>query len=317
MDKCGVILGAGIAGALAYGYFRVQDPAVYEKSKSTSVEKHKAIMRVKSPIVGRILGCNSEKIFVTKEVYFEGQLFGSSNIMMKNLYSLKISGSILERSISDLRNCERYLLEETRVPALYEHEFIGVDEESCLLKFLNHADNQILLRGYPWCISTLPMPILLKLLNIDVGIKFKVDPIYVLRREISFDSKVNQTIYFPEAEKRVYRATLQKKLLIIESYGGYPCDGEVEVILSCFGILEKDQKEIERKKQNYGKLVSIDDDIRKAIIMELTDKYRIYSLGRFAVWKNVRTDDLISDLKRIKEMITVSAVSAKYINKLR
>jgi len=81
--------------------------------------------------------------------------------------------------------------------------------------------------------------------------------------------------------------------------------------------LEKDQKEIERKKQNYGKLVSIDDDIRKAIIMELTDKYRIYSLGRFAVWKNVRTDDLISDLKRIKEMITVSAVSAKYINKLR
>jgi hypothetical protein len=57
------------------------------------------------------------------------------------------------------------------------------------------------------------------------------------------------------------------------------------------------------KKQQYGKLLPIDDSVRKNFILYLTDKYGIYSLGRFSTWRQLLLDDIALDCKQIERMI--------------
>jgi hypothetical protein len=66
-----------------------------------------------------------------------------------------------------------------------------------------------------------------------------------------------------------------------------------------------------------GKIEAINDDERKALLLELTDKFNIYSLGRYAIWKDsVGADAVAHDLERIYQMISVSQERRKYDNHL-
>jgi hypothetical protein len=58
-----------------------------------------------------------------------------------------------------------------------------------------------------------------------------------------------------------------------------------------------------KSKQKYGKIAPIDNAWRRAFMHRLTIDNGIYSLGRFATWRNILLDDIIKDISVIKEMM--------------
>jgi len=85
-----------------------------------------------------------------------------------------------------------------------------------------------------------------------------------------------------------------------------------KILKSCFGLLEDYITNISVYKQNIGKILPIDDSVRKYFILTLTERYNIYSLGRHAVWKPLRIDDLLKDIEQIKKLISLRERSREY-----
>ena len=53
----------------------------------------------------------------------------------------------------------------------------------------------------------------------------------------------------------------------------------------------------------YGKLLPIEEKVRKEFILYLTQKYNIFSVGRFATWRQLLLDDIVDDINVIDNMI--------------
>jgi hypothetical protein len=58
--------------------------------------------------------------------------------------------------------------------------------------------------------------------------------------------------------------------------------------------------------QAYGKFVPIDEKLRKNLVLRLTTERGIYSLGRFATWRNLLLDDVVHDAAVIKALASSS-----------
>ena len=61
--------------------------------------------------------------------------------------------------------------------------------------------------------------------------------------------------------------------------------------------------DIKPKWQKYGKLLPTDNKARKDFILAATDLYNVYSLGRFATWRQLLLDDIVNDVPIIESMI--------------
>ena len=61
---------------------------------------------------------------------------------------------------------------------------------------------------------------------------------------------------------------------------------------------------LESHEQYLGKICPIDDHGRKAIMRFLTESKNIYSLGRYATWRNIGMDDILNDIYQIRKMIS-------------
>ena len=55
--------------------------------------------------------------------------------------------------------------------------------------------------------------------------------------------------------------------------------------------------------QRYGKILPFDEEERQAFILWATETFGIYSLGRFATWRQILLDDLVRDIGVIKRLI--------------
>ena len=56
--------------------------------------------------------------------------------------------------------------------------------------------------------------------------------------------------------------------------------------------------------------------MRKEIIFELTNKYSIYSFGRFATWRNITADRLIHDIEIVGSLMQSNDKSFDYAHSL-
>jgi hypothetical protein len=145
--------------------------------------------------------------------------------------------------------------------------------------------------------------------------KIESYPIYITRCKVDVPSKVYQTIYFPDLSLSTYRVSLEHQDLIIESLIE-DISGEISDICSAFGLFESNLLDVQKYTQENGKIIEIDDAVRKKVLMELTEKYHIYSLGRYATWRNITSDVLIGDLDKISGMMKMSPSARKYSMKL-
>lgn len=298
------IIGAGISGLIAEGAALKtfgNDIAIFDhKEKKGLSGEHKAVMRLRNTSIKDYVNCNLKKIKVHKGIWHEDVMYTEPNLLLNNLYSLKVYGSLGNRSLSSLGIVERYLISDIRsnnsnyvkgrvARVTDDRELIFTDDTSY---------------AYDVCISTIPMPLMLQITGQEYDTEFKYQSISISSVTLDVKSTVNQTVYFTGSEPQ-YRATVEGSTAIVESISELK-DFEVIKALKPFGLGKvKYIKDINRYTQKIGKIEPIDDNLRRKIMMDLTDKFNIYSFGRFATWRSLRVDQTVEDIKKIMLLIKV------------
>lgn len=292
-----VILGAGLSGLIC-GALNAQS-VIYERNGS-EVVSHKAVLRFRDDKIARALGLTFRKVTVRKAIWFDGREVPPSP-RLANFYGLKVRGVVTDNSLWNVGPSERFIAPDDLHAVLATICGPRVRWNSCVME----EDIGELLSSSLALISTIPLPVLLKLLAVEHDLSFLHYPIHVNRYWIR-DCDVFQTIYFPHPQEYVYRATLTGELLTIEAVEEIG-EKEYNGVMDAFGIPSFcGSPHSVNHRQSFGKIVPIPDGPRKAILHKLTSEWRIYSLGRFATWKNILLDDVYEDIAAIRRMMTMS-----------
>lgn len=330
------IIGAGPAGIMACGGVPGCSGLWVFDSRTSLSNDHQAVFRLRDPRVALLLGCHAREAKVTKEIlvppsdahkgWFQGQLTRTPLVNLANLYSKKVYGQINAASISkELGEVTRYLTDRSsmRVPegSHLGHTLIMVRTGPRLV--FESKDRKLIDVDYDFAISTIPLPVLITCLPTawyesaskslkESNSSFKSEPVYVYRGKTLIPATVNQTIYVPDPHTNISRMTLQESELIIESVGQLGEDQLIEAA-EVFGLWNAEvQFNPNPFVQPMGKLLPISEDLRKLLIVEITEQFNIFSLGRFATWRPLRTDQLLGDIDQINRLISLSESQRKY-----
>lgn len=302
-----IIVGAGLSGLLAACVF--PQCTIYEASGP--IENHKALLRFRSDVVARLTGIDFRPVTVRKGVWVEESgrgYFTEPSVRWANLYAQKVTGAIVDRSIWDCAPVQRWIAPEDFYQQLVDR-FSGriiwnqpFAYDSLMLRW--GSDDPV--------INTAPLPVVIErlqaqgeTLNHELG--FATKKIKVKRARIP-GADVHQTVYFPQNHHGMYRASITGDLLIVELTEELVEGDWLSPLTQAFGFSTNDiPTEFEQVEQRYGKIhLEGSDTDRRALLAKLTNTYHLYSLGRFATWRNVLLDDVVQDLDRIKRLIKMN-----------
>jgi hypothetical protein len=298
------IYGAGLAGLLAANMLKNYNPTIIEKQKELP-NNHKALLRHRDNLIGDALGMEFKPVTVRKAINYKGEIFDKCSIAMGNEYSKKVTGEYSNRSIWNLKTEKRYIAPPNLI------EMLSV---SCNFKFNVDIEERDILNESSPIISTIPLPIILSILDINNCVNFQYRKIFVVNALIE-DCDVYQTIYYPHNSLPMYRMSITGNKVICEftfepdfkKMSRHGVNGVEEFIKHFlqhdFGITAKELIDIKASNSNYGKIIDIQEHQRKGLIKMLTDRYGIYSVGRYATWRNILLDDVFHDIKIVHKMI--------------
>jgi len=234
------------------------------------------------------------------------------DIMLANWYALKCTGQLVgERSIWNLDPVERFIAPDD----LYEQLLAAVNGRIIWGHTASSPD------GAP-IVSTAPLSETIAQLRNPPVLEFRRAPICVQRFTLAPGTDVHQTVYFPDPELALYRASITGRTLILEyavSERGELVSEEREAgydeAMAAFGIRHHSSSTEPEGgdndgvvRQRFGKITPIADDAaRKHVLFRLTQEHNIYSLGRFATWRNILLDDVVKDIDVIKRLMRSGA----------
>jgi len=280
-----------MAGLLAANMLRRHSPEIKEKQDELP-NNHDALLRFRNNSVGVATNIPFRKVKVRKAIKYDKVLHVEPTLYLSNLYSQKVTGSYFDRSINNLDPVERYIAPPNLISLMAEG--VNVSYRKTLLNLSEFSEKPI--------ISTIPMPVLMKLTNWENIPEFKFKTIWSQRTEITDpEINVNQTIYYPDPLTDYYRISVTGKVVIAE-YIKPPLNKGPDIMTALredFGIHPKRLSPIKQSEMQYGKLLPIDEYIRREFIHWTTQKYGIYSLGRFATWRQLLLDDVVKDINVI------------------
>lgn len=300
-----LIIGAGLSGLMAASL--IPNSTIVEQGPKDHTA-HKALLRFRSADVGNALGIPFRKVTVRKGIFHDGK-FVQPTIALANEYALKVIGRVVDRSIWNLDTAERFIAPEDLAAHL-------VDRLEGRIEWNREARLAIACRpkGHP-IISTAPMSVNMSLCGIghDSAL-FKHAAVRVRRWRIP-NCDVHQTVYFPSMEYGLYRASITGELLIAEyTVDGGDAQSSLQELKIAFGLFSHHFNEpMDSTEQRYGKIAAIDNDNRKRWIRHLTVKHNVYSLGRFATWRNILLDDVLNDIYVIKKLLHANEYDAARI----
>jgi hypothetical protein len=284
---------------------------------------HDALMRLRNPAVADLIGAKKKKVNITKGIWYKGNFINTPNIKINNIYSIKLYGTVGKRSILKPGDSTRYLIDggipipndkiiNQKVNSIKDRKIFLFEEN-----FINELE-------YDYCISTIPMDIMYsKIVKPPTGInlKFESNPVSVKRLTLKNPTDANQTITYPDPEFNIYRITIQNDIIIIESRAApeFKIKTEYEYLIpESFGIPKSFWVEFSGLSNiKNGKIIPANNKERLKYIMWLTDKHNIFSLGRFATWRPLRTDHLLEDIKIIRRIINSKTIEDDYENRMR
>ena len=311
------IIGSGMAGLLAGCMFRL-DGQIYEAAPSLP-NNHHALLRFKSDEIGRFLNIPFREVNVMK-----------INKEWKNpvadavAYSMKCTGEAVLRSSTTAKGEieRRFIAPPDFISQMERHQNNPIRYGQTVDRKLIESYHDV---GQP-IISTMPMPVLMKLLDYDADLNFKNTVGAVIRMELPIETEVCATIYYPNPDLEQSRATLTGQLLQIElpilwAHGeavdafiaslndrqSATFNTYVASVLSDFGFhpVAFERCQLTVVKQKYAKILPIDERERKKFIVWATDNFGVYSLGRFAIWQpGLLLDSVFRDAQAIQKMIT-------------
>lgn len=313
MSKQIMIIGAGLAGLLAAHKFK--DAQVIEAMPEHigKTQQHKALLRFRTEGVSHLTGIPFKKVTVQKAIVCPKDnvtLIDKCNIQLANMYSEKVTGGIGNRSIWNLDSDTRYIAPDD----FFARMLANVGDRVQYGVALQGLDP---LLTY---VNTSPLPVIMNVAGASGLVdceSMKGSPIFVCQYEIeSPECDVYQTLYFPSSEHGVYRASITGRTLIIERT--YSDDGrptrhvDLDEILAAFGLGKHQSvktKFLSDTSQTFGKIVDIPKQQRDAVLYHLTQEYDVFSIGRFATWRNILLDDVVQDLDVVEKLINASGYS--------
>lgn len=304
------IIGAGLGGLTAAIQFPLAQ--VFESNGADSVQ-HRAVLRFRSDKLSRLTGIPFRRVIVRKSIFKDNQHY-QPNVHLANLYSRKTNGGYLDRSIWNIDPVERFIAPEDIQQQMAEMVGNRISWNTPIMP------DEL---GREPMISTMPMPIMMKMLHRDGSAPFdaadfRYASIQVDRFRIA-GADIYQTIYYPSHDTAVYRASMTGSLLIIESMrdwdtktaAGSPHEAPADMVLRSFGLLNSDITKVELGHvQRFGKISPVDDVARRQFIYDSTINHQVYALGRFATWRNILLDDVVDDVAVIKRLISHGHYSA-------
>lgn len=298
------ILGSGLAGCLAAIHF--PNARVIERNEGPT-RNHFALLRMRTDAISQMTGIPFKKVEVDKWVSRCGKTSREASLSDIIQYAQKTNKVITKRSIHDIKTEVRYippddlhmqLLDRIDGRVKYGQEVVRIESGAMWTKYdaLEVGDEPI--------ISTLPIKVNADICSIPFKESIRTDSRSIFVSHYTLHGyDLYSTIYFPGSETSVYRASISGSTLILESMLPITEHDEDAVMdtLRC-SVFTKDISNVE---QPIGKLVPIDDDYRKGIIYSLTVTRNLYSLGRFACWRQILLDDVVKDIAKIHRMITI------------
>lgn len=312
MTKKFTIIGAGMAGLLAAAVLRDEAQQIIEKQPELP-NNHSALLRFRTNAVAEATNIPFEKVKVMKAV-----VSGIGNPVGDAIaYSIKTNGTgTLRSSVSANGQIEDRFIAP--------HDFIKrlAAKVMCPIRFDADAADWVG-KGSP-IISTLPMPILMNMLDYKMRGDHHLD--FESREGSTLQIKLTgvnvcASLYLPSSEHRAYRASITRDRLILEF--AEPQDGlrdypvkqrdEIAPILQLFGLtLRHLEGKPEYRVQPYAKIVPIDEQKRRDFIMWASEKHQVYSLGRFATWRpGLLLDDVVNDIRVIQRIASTNAYDHK------
>lgn len=289
-----LIIGAGMSGLLAGQFFRSKKPRILEKQDSLP-NNHKALLRFRSESVSNLTGIDFRKVRVDKAISVDGNLYNSTNILMDNNYSKKVTGRIGKRSISDLSSVDRYIAPDDFIQKVSNGLIIeyGCDARPAILAAISNGDP---------IVSTMPVTDLARLLGYELGVELRSIPVHILTAEIE-DCDVYQTVYFPSSGTPLYRMSITGNKVIAEFVSEKCCmdliaDTELKRVFGVSGCTEW-----KYSHQRFGKLVPNNGQEVHKFMGWATQKHNIYSLGRWGIHRQILMDDVVKDLHVINRMM--------------
>lgn len=292
-----IVLGAGLSGLLAGALDR---RAQLIEAQPNLPHNHHAVLRFRDDKISRALNIPFRRVRVLKGVATAGGVRTEVTPADANRYARKVTGSVTARSILDLRPVDRYIAPPDLIPQL---------AELCAgrITLKSPVDAESLRKMDRPLISTIPLPAMLKLLGVeDLDLKFDRAPIRVMKLTVR-GADVFQTIYFPGEDTPVYRATITGSDMAVEmTEDGALTQYALEAVLAAFGLELHHAEVTKTHRQNFGKILPLPDNERKALLLRLSVDHGVYSLGRFACWRNILLDDVYEDFFRVRNMMTLN-----------
>ena len=304
------IIGAGMAGLLAGGMIRDQSVSIWE-SASSLPNNHSAVLRFRSSIVGDALDIPFKKVKMMKTTYP-----WRNPVADAMAYSMKTNGTASLRSVTDANGeiSERYIAPENLIQelrkrvtgAVFFDVKIGSDELEGMSKPI---------------ISTVPMPVLMKLLKYEDIPKFSYVNGFNINCTVP-QSDAYVSVYVPNPYRQFNRVSLTGQKLTIEfsfpELNNEELKDEADCIrndasaiellvldaLYCLGMEDCEWQDAKLSMQPYSKILPIDEGERRRFILWASDNFGIYSLGRFATWRpGLLMDDVVNDVRVIRKII--------------
>lgn len=292
-----IIVGAGFSGLIA-GCL-LPRARIIEAGPCNSA-RHKALLRFRSDVVAKAVGIDFKKVRVHKGIFYDGE-FVQPSIRLANEYSMKVlGGRVQDRSIWNLDAVDRWIAPDDFYERLLD--IVGRRVQWATPFDSDDAEYQ---DGDP-IISTAPMPFNATEYGLVADNQmFSHQEIRVMRCKLDAVN-THQTVYFPELRFPCYRASITGDTFIAEFIAGDEDSFKYAfpIALNAFGLsMERVVDRVETVSQRFGKITPIDEVIRRRIISDLTIRHNMYSLGRFATWRNILLDDIVQDIAVIKRLI--------------
>lgn len=293
------IIGAGMAGLLA-GAMLGKKAQIHERADKLP-NNHHAVLRFRSDAIGQSLGISFKQVEVMKIVKpYRNKIAEAVG------YSIKAGGRVGLRSIKTAKgNIDtRYIAPPDFIQQMEERQLSSIIYGARITAEELHS-----MACIGPVISTIPMHALMELLDFPDAPDFQYRHGCVVKANISVQSDLCATMYYPDPDTPIVRATLTGNSMQIEMVeefdkAAWGVDRVVECVLHDFGLQDMSYS-AEMVDQRYAKIVAIPDRERRKFIMWATDNFNIYALGRYAIWQpGLLLDDVFGDVMRIQQMIS-------------
>ncbi len=299
-----IILGAGLTGLICANL--LPDSTILEAQASLP-QNHQAVLRFRTDELANLLGIPFKKVKVQKAIWTNG-MEADPSPRISHMYSYKVAQKFSSRSIADIQTVDRYVAPPDFQQTLERRAKIMYGKRICRITPTSiHINNHFEPRIEKPIISTLPMTMLNQIVQgAKIPAEINAGLITVATCNIP-DCNSYCSVYFPDYNTNVYRASITGDMLIIELIGEKELsESEEHMVLDALGLVRNSTatSNYSYSIQPIGKMNEIPTQARTAFIYQQSLKYQVYSLGRFATWRpKLMLDDLVDDIRVIQRLI--------------